>query len=147
MALRAPSVAPGALQRRQVAARVLIEPHRAEAAPCPAAQQAPPALLRPVVFSAKRYVHDFLEAPLTEAFPEARFFEVGQPRQPGLQPSTPPAAAASPIHTLLPPPTTPPTTHLQTRLSPKTAKLAEGADAVIIFVNDNCSAEVSCKTY
>jgi hypothetical protein len=54
---------------RQVAARVLMEPQRAEVA-------SSPATLRPAVFSAKRYVRDFLEEPLMAAFPESRFFEV-----------------------------------------------------------------------
>ena len=34
------------------------------------------ALLQPTVFSAKRYVHDFLEEPLVQKFPRAKFFEV-----------------------------------------------------------------------
>lgn len=32
--------------------------------------------LRTVVFSGKRYVHDFLEGPLCQVFPKATFVEV-----------------------------------------------------------------------
>eukprot|EP01024_Parvocaulis_polyphysoides_P000550 TRINITY_DN10137_c0_g1_i2.p2 TRINITY_DN10137_c0_g1~~TRINITY_DN10137_c0_g1_i2.p2 ORF type:complete len:422 (-),score=49.38 TRINITY_DN10137_c0_g1_i2:320-1516(-) len=54
-------------------------------------------------YSCARYVHDFLEEPLVQAFPQSKFIE-----------------------------------H---RLDKESAKLAQGSDAVIIFVNDDAGEE------
>jgi hypothetical protein len=135
-----PGAAPKASRHaRSVAARALESTGAAiEQGLTQQGGQAP--TLRPVVFSAKGYVHDFLELPLTSAFPEARFLEVRAMRQAEPRPACCPGggSAIQPPWQQLPPHPVP-----QPRLGIKTAKLAKGSDAVVIFVNDDCSEPVS----
>ena len=87
------------------------------------------------VFSSRPYVREFLETPLKSAFSRVTFLEVGCARALLLCKRRLVPACHARLRK-------PATVHLQARLNKDAAVLAEGYDAVCLFVNDDASEKV-----